>query len=211
MKVKESAQIVKKRQELDGVIQQRTKTVPKNILKLCKDPDRLAPKTVQTSFPAANPATPNRNPFRRGPPPRARRRRDGPAIDRPQSPTRNKRGVVEVGRRTRSNVVLVDSCIVFCDSCRRARAMEGDSKPDEEITLKPKMTLMNGITVIVGSIIGSGIFVSPSGVLKNTGSVNVSLIVWTVSGIFSMIVAVLRDTVLVYRKVLTLDIEILLE
>lgn len=58
---------------------------------------------------------------------------------------------------------------------------------EEEITLKPKMTLMNGITVIVGSIIGSGIFVSPSGVLKNTGSVNVSLIVWTVSGVFSMV------------------------
>ncbi|XP_056637626.1 Y+L amino acid transporter 2 [Diorhabda sublineata] len=60
-------------------------------------------------------------------------------------------------------------------------------KGDEEITLKPKMTLINGITVIVGSIIGSGIFVSPSGVLKNTGSVNVSLIVWTASGIFSMV------------------------
>lgn len=58
---------------------------------------------------------------------------------------------------------------------------------EEEITLKPKMTLINGITVIVGSIIGSGIFVSPSGVLKNTGSVNMSLIVWTASGIFSMV------------------------
>lgn len=58
---------------------------------------------------------------------------------------------------------------------------------EEEITLKPKMTLINGITVIVGSIIGSGIFVSPSGVLKNTGSVNMSLIVWTVSGLFSMV------------------------
>ncbi|KAF5307982.1 hypothetical protein FQR65_LT06550 [Abscondita terminalis] len=66
--------------------------------------------------------------------------------------------------------------------------MEGNNKKiDEEITLKPKMSLMNGITVIVGSIIGSGIFVSPAGVLKHTGSVNVSLIVWTVSGVFSMI------------------------
>ena len=53
--------------------------------------------------------------------------------------------------------------------------------------LKPKMTLLNGCTVIIGSIIGSGIFVSPSGVLLNTGSVNMSLIVWVVSGLFSMI------------------------
>ncbi|XP_058467245.1 Y+L amino acid transporter 2 isoform X3 [Malaya genurostris] len=58
---------------------------------------------------------------------------------------------------------------------------------DGEITLKPKMTLVNGVTVIVGSIIGSGIFVSPTGVLINTGSVNMSLIVWVLSGLFSMV------------------------
>ena len=49
------------------------------------------------------------------------------------------------------------------------------------------MTLLNGCSVIVGSIIGSGIFVSPSGVLKNTGSINLSLLVWLASGIYSMI------------------------
>ena len=41
--------------------------------------------------------------------------------------------------------------------------------------------------VIVGCIIGSGIFVSPTGVLKSTGSVNMSLVVWVASGFFSMI------------------------
>ncbi|KZC03740.1 Y+L amino acid transporter 2 [Dufourea novaeangliae] len=60
-------------------------------------------------------------------------------------------------------------------------------KANDEIKLEAKMSLMNGITVIVGSIIGSGIFVSPTGVLKYTGSVNASLLVWTASGIFSTV------------------------
>lgn len=55
------------------------------------------------------------------------------------------------------------------------------------IRLQPKMGLMNGITVIVGCIIGSGIFISPKGVLKGTGSVGLSIIVWVSCGIFSMI------------------------
>jgi len=58
---------------------------------------------------------------------------------------------------------------------------------NDAVCLKPKMSLLNGCTVIVGSIIGSGIFVSPTGVLQGTGSVNLALIVWTASGIFSMI------------------------
>ena len=56
------------------------------------------------------------------------------------------------------------------------------TKTEEKVELKAKMTLLNGVTVIVGSIIGSGIFVSPSGVLANTGSVNMSLVVWILSG-----------------------------
>ncbi|KAI1288020.1 Y+L amino acid transporter 2 [Halotydeus destructor] len=62
-----------------------------------------------------------------------------------------------------------------------------DALLGDRICLKPKMTLLNGITVIVGSIIGSGIFVSPKGVLQNTGSVGASLVVWVACGLFSMV------------------------
>ena len=66
------------------------------------------------------------------------------------------------------------------DIAEGPEAKEGE----DNVALKPKMTLLNGCTVIVGSIIGSGIFVSPSGVLLNTGSVNMALMVWIISGIF---------------------------
>lgn len=77
---------------------------------------------------------------------------------------------------------------------------ENKEEDTGEITLKAKMSLLNGITVIVGSIIGSGIFVSPTGVLLNTGSVNAALIVWIVSGVFSMVSISIFKNILFIRK-----------
>ena len=67
-----------------------------------------------------------------------------------------------------------------------AKKMNPEKEEEENVKLKAEMTLLNGCTVIVGCIIGSGIFVSPTGVLLNTGSVNASLVVWAICGIFTM-------------------------
>ena len=68
---------------------------------------------------------------------------------------------------------------------------EPDSETSEtsgqSVNLKKEITLINGITVIVGSIVGSGIFVSPTGVLVRTESVGLSLVVWFFGGVFSLI------------------------
>ena len=73
------------------------------------------------------------------------------------------------------------------------KQLTGDSKDGDGVRMKAELTLLNGCTIIVGCIIGSGIFVSPTGVLQSTGSVNLSLIVWVASGLFSMIGEILKS------------------
>ena len=59
------------------------------------------------------------------------------------------------------------------------------SKPEgeaEKTKLKRELTLVDGASIIIGIIVGSGIFVSPKGVLQYSGSVGLSCLVWLLSG-----------------------------
>lgn len=57
----------------------------------------------------------------------------------------------------------------------------------QKVGLKKDLGLLDCVGLIVGNIIGSGIFVSPPAVLHYTGSVGMSLVVWVVSGLFTII------------------------
>lgn len=73
-----------------------------------------------------------------------------------------------------------------------AKSKEGkkENEVGEAVRLKKELGLMEGVTMIIGIVIGSGIFVSPKGVIQYTGSVGMSLVVWAASGLISMIGAV---------------------
>ncbi|UYV80517.1 SLC7A6 [Cordylochernes scorpioides] len=70
---------------------------------------------------------------------------------------------------------------------RNYHTMETTSVEEQGNALRMKKTigLWNGVAIIMGVVIGSGIFVSPLGVLHEAGSPGLALVVWILCGILS--------------------------
>lgn len=71
-----------------------------------------------------------------------------------------------------------------------AARVDGDKKEEkaatEAVHLRREIGLLPAISFIIGTVVGSGIFIAPKGVLMNSGSVGLSLLVWALCGVLSM-------------------------
>lgn len=65
----------------------------------------------------------------------------------------------------------------------------GDSveSSNSRVQMKKQLGLLEGVAIILGIIFGSGIFISPKGVINEVEAVGTSLIIWVLCGLLSMI------------------------
>ncbi|XP_061670425.1 b(0,+)-type amino acid transporter 1-like isoform X2 [Syngnathoides biaculeatus] len=77
--------------------------------------------------------------------------------------------------------------------CRKDSGdLDGDSSmmnkhPVKATVLQKELGLVSAVCLLVGTMIGSGIFISPKGVLLYSGAVGPSLLIWAACGVFTML------------------------
>uniref|UniRef100_A0A8C7X5W7 Si:ch73-352p4.8 n=1 Tax=Oryzias sinensis TaxID=183150 RepID=A0A8C7X5W7_9TELE len=61
-----------------------------------------------------------------------------------------------------------------------------EKKDEDAVCLRREIGLLPAVSFIIGTVVGSGIFIAPKGVLMNSGSVGLSLLVWALCGVLSL-------------------------
>ncbi|XP_051884220.1 b(0,+)-type amino acid transporter 1 [Pristis pectinata] len=76
---------------------------------------------------------------------------------------------------------------IYSEKNSNLETIETDAKESEpkNMALQKQVGLISGISLIVGTMIGSGIFISPISVLSNTGAVGPCLIIWATCGVLA--------------------------
>lgn len=69
----------------------------------------------------------------------------------------------------------------------RSENDQNTSIAPEKVQMKKQLGLLEGVAIILGIIFGSGIFISPKGVIREVEAVGTSLVIWVLSGLLSMI------------------------
>ena len=59
-------------------------------------------------------------------------------------------------------------------------------EPNKPVTLKREVTPFSGVLIVVNQFIGSGIFITQSGILDHAGSFGLSLLCWVFGGIIAL-------------------------
>uniref|UniRef100_A0A3B4XZL1 Si:ch73-352p4.8 n=1 Tax=Seriola lalandi dorsalis TaxID=1841481 RepID=A0A3B4XZL1_SERLL len=70
--------------------------------------------------------------------------------------------------------------------CFRGGQDENEKKGEDAVHLRREIGLLPAVCFIIGTVVGSGIFIAPKGVLMNSGSVGLSLLVWALCGVLSL-------------------------
>jgi len=57
----------------------------------------------------------------------------------------------------------------------------------QEVRLRRQLGLLHGVGIVAGLVIGAGIYISPGGVTLHAGSAGLSLVLWVVGGVLSLL------------------------
>lgn len=91
-------------------------------------------------------------------------------------------------------ITLLCHCFSYIKMASKEAALEKcngeNGRPSvngSSVKLRRELGLFSAINLILGVMIGSGIFVSPASALLHSGSVALCLIIWIVSGVISLL------------------------